>query len=430
MTSERLTRVLGVTAALLIGTAWMLPMAATIADDAASAPPPSVPPSLAAVFDDPLRSTTARGFEPTSRQDERPTLSDEQYRDLADFLRDTYSRPADTWPQPHIDPDAEFVELGRVSGEAVYPEDNPYSLAKATLGRMLFFDGRLSGSQQMACASCHVADLGWADGRSRSLGHGAMQLARNTPTLLNAGYSERLFWDGRAKSLEGLIAEVLQNADEMRTTPDEVTARLQQIEGYRKAFAEAFGDETITFRRVIEAMATHVRSVVSEPSSDFDRFLDGKRDALSDAAVRGLHLFRTDARCVNCHSGPLLTDGRFHNLGLTYFRRKYEDLGRYRVTQDVADVGRFKTPSLRNVSRTAPYMHVGFFDLEGVINIYNAGGVDFRIRPEFEGDPLLPRKSHHLIPLHLNDRDKQDLIAFLEALTERRRRDLIPDLPE
>lgn len=382
------------------------------------------------VLPDPLRTTTQTGFTPTSDRDERPMLKEHQYRSLAALLREVYSQPPTTWPAPHIDPDAEFTELGPVPGKGVFPEDNPYSAAKAELGRMLFFDGRLSGPQQMACASCHVADLGWADGRARSLGHGTVQLERNTPSLLNSGYSPTLFWDGRAKSLEALTAEVLQNTDEMHATPDEIVERLLRLKGYREAFAKAFGDEEITFERIIQAIATHVRTVVSEPSSDFDRFLAGKRDALSDEAVRGLHLFRTDARCVNCHNGPLLTDGRFHNLGLTYYGRKYEDLGRYRVTKDPQDVGRFKTPSLRNVARTAPYMHVGFFDLEGVINIYNAGGAEPRMREEFANDPLYPKKSHHLVPLHLNEQDKRDLLAFLHSLTERRRRDLAPDLPK
>ena len=397
-----------------------LALAAEAQEDAAAEP---------WVYGDPLESTTPTNFHPQNRRDLRPPRSEEDAAALAARLRAAYAEDPAAWPPAHVDEGVEAAELGPPE-PAAYPKANPHSEAKATLGRLLFFDGRLSGSGQMSCASCHTADLGWADGRARSLGHAANQLGRNTPSLLNSGLSPTHFWDGRAEDLETLIREVLSNGSEMKTTPEEAAARVAAVPGYAAYFAEAFGDAAVTADRLVDAIATHTRTVVSEPSSDFDRFLAGDHDRLSDAAVRGLHLFRTDARCFNCHHGPRLTDDKFHNLGLTYYGRLHEDLGRYRVTDDPADVGQFKTPGLRNVARTAPYMHNGFFDLEGLINVYNAVGADPKRPEKFADDPLWPTTDPLLRPLHLNERDRADLLAFLESLTERRRRDMQPDLPE
>ena len=380
-------------------------------------------------YGDPAESTSPTNFRPRDRHDLRPTRTDEAYDQIAATLRQAYAQPRDQWPAAHIAEGGTFAELGPVT-PAQYPEDNPHSEAKAQLGQMLFFDGRVSGSGQISCNSCHVAELGWADGRARSLGHGALQLQRNTPSLLNSGFADELFADGRSDSLEQLTVEVIHNRQEMRGSGEDLEKTLGQIEGYGPLFAAAFGDPQITIERVARAIATHVRGLVSEPSADLDRFLAGDADRLSDAAIRGLHLFRTEARCINCHNGPRLTDQKYHNLGLTYFGRKHEDRGRYLVTQDPEDVGKFKTPGLRNVARTAPYTHTGFFDLPGLINLYNAGGARPRPREHVKDDPLLPTTSELLVPLHLNEQDKADLLAFLEALTERRRRDLIPDLPK
>jgi cytochrome c peroxidase len=189
-----------------------------------------------------------------------------------------------------------------------------------------------------------------------------------------------------------------------------------------------FGDEAVTIERIARAIATFERTIVSRPSA-FDKFLKGEREALSDSAVRGLHLFRTDARCANCHMGPLLTDEKFHDLGLSYYGRKLQDLGRYEVTKDAKDVGKFRTPSLRNVTRHGPYMHNGLFDLDGVLRMYNAGMATLRRKEHQKDDPLFPTKSPLLKPLALNKRDLADLRAFLGALEEVRLRVRQPDLP-
>jgi cytochrome c peroxidase len=359
----------------------------------------------------------------------RAALRGAEYDKLAATLRVAYAKPPAEWPAPTLDPGVPHVELGVVP-PAPFPKENPFSKEKAELGKLMFFDPRVSGSGQIACASCHDPDLSWADGRTTSFGHGRTMLKRNSPTILNIGHTQSLFWDGRAASLEQQATEVVLNQDEMRNDAATVAARLTRVPAYPAMFRAAFGEDKISLERVAQAIATYERTIASRPNA-FDRFLRGKPDALSDAAVRGLHLFRTEARCLNCHNGPTLSDGRFHNENLTYYGRKFEDLGRYRVTKDPADVGRFKTPTLRNISRTGPYMHNGLFPhLEGVLRAYNAGMGTIRRKPEQKDDPLFPVKSPHLRSLGLNDHDLADLRAFLESLAEvglRVRPDLPPD---
>lgn len=354
----------------------------------------------------------------------RPLLSPAEYARLADELRGVYSAPAETWPPPHIDEGVAYVEIGLVS--ALPPEQR--TGPRVDLGKLLFFDPRLSGSGQISCASCHSPDLAWSDGQTVAFGHDRQAGKRNTPGLINVGMQSAFFWDGRAATLEEQAKGPIVSDIEMHAEPEKVLARIAALPGYREAFAAAFGGEEATLERVAEALAAFQRTIVSGRSR-FDAFLKGKPEALSDAAVRGLHLFRTEARCVNCHMGPTFSDGRFHNLGLTYYGRKFEDLGRYEVTRQAEDVGAFKTPTLRNVTRTAPYMHNGLFELPGVINMYIAGMPEIRPTAAQQSDPLFPRKSRHLQPLPLNTQDEADLTAFLESLEEPKLRVRPPALP-
>lgn len=375
--------------------------------------------------------TTPATLDDQGRAIDRPTLDPAAYQEVARQLRTIYSQPRKDWPSPHVEGDVDFVELGPVPA-AVFPDHNPYSEAKAELGKMLFFDPRLSGSRQMACASCHDPDLAWADGKTVSFGHHRTALKRNAPSLLNVAHTAPLFWDGRAPTLEAQALEVIENPDEMHAQMHQVLAHLQASPPYVQRFKDVFdlpADNSITPQHVAMALATFQRTLISTGRADFDRFTNGDPAKLSDAAVRGLHLFRTVARCVNCHHGPTLSDNQFHDLGLSYFGRKYEDLGRYRITQNPKDVGKFKTPSLRNVTRTAPYMHLGLFNLDGVINMYDAGMATLRRKPHEKDDPLFPTKSHLLRPLGLTKQDKADLIAFLESLEEPFRRIRPPELP-
>lgn len=371
--------------------------------------------------------TTAPSTGPSNRVQRRAELTEEQYEQLAKELRETYSKPADQWPKPHVDADVKFVEIGLLP-EVTFPEENPFTKEKAELGKQLFFDPRLSGSGQVSCASCHDPDLAWADGRTLSFGHDRQPGKRNAPTVMNAAHNHAQFWDGRAGTLESQAFFPVTTEVEMRSSPDVVAQRLNGVPEYKQAFKQVFGDENVTFSRVAQAIATFERTIVGGRSR-FDAFLKGNRNALSDSAVRGLHLFRTEARCVNCHHGPNFTDNQFHDLGLSFYGRDLQDLGRYEVTKDPKDVGKFKTPTVRNAARTQPLMHNGLFDLDGVLNMYNAGMATLRRKPEQKDDPLFPTKSHLLRPLGLNRQDLEDLKAFVEALNEPRQRVRPPQLP-
>jgi cytochrome c peroxidase len=359
----------------------------------------------------------------------RPVLDDDAYERLADELRAAYVKPPADWPKPQIDPEAKFAELGLLP-PVEHPNDNPFTKEKAELGKQLFFDPRLSGSKQIACASCHDPDLAWADGRTAAFGHDRQVGQRNTPSIMNAAYQSSQFWDGRVYSLESQARMPIVNEIEMHSSPDAIAAAVNDIAGYRAKFLEIFGVEEVDFDVIAKAIACFERTITSGERSDFDKFLKGDAKALSDSAVRGLHLFRTAARCINCHNGPNFSDGQFHNIGLTYYGRKFEDLGRYVVTKDSKDVGKFRTPGLRNVSRTGPLMHNGFFELDGVLNLYNAGGPKIEPKNDKERvDPKFPVKSPLIKPLGLNQRDLADLKAFLESLEVPKLRVRAPELP-
>lgn len=346
----------------------------------------------------------------------RPEPTAAQAAARAAELREAYVKAPKEWPRPTLDPGVEHREIGRVPA-VEHPKANPFSKEKAELGKALFFDGRLSGSRQMACASCHDPDLAWADGRTVAFGHDRKALKRNSPSVLNVAFQTSFFWDGRAKSLEDQALAVLDNPDEMRADKEGLGERLQKVKGYPEMFKAAFGDPAITTERVARAVACYERTLVSGRSR-FDAFLSGKANALTDSELRGLHLFRTDARCLNCHNGPTFSDGKFHDVGLSYYGREFEDLGRFRVTKEKGDVGAFRTPSLRNVGYTAPYMHNGLFPLDGVLRMYNAGMPTLQRKAHQKGDPNFPTKSPLLKPLGLNGSDLADLEAFLRALGE------------
>lgn len=380
---------------------------------------------------DPSAGAAVQAAQPTTRPavPKRPTLPDDQLKAAAKDLREAYAKPPAEWPAATVDEGVEFAEIGLLP-PVEHPERNPYTKEKAELGKQLFFDPRLSGSMQIACASCHDPDLAWADGRTAAFGHDRQIGTRNTPSIMNSAYATSMFWDGRVSSLESQARMPVVNEIEMHASPDAVAARVNQIAGYRQKFKEVFGVDEVTFDEIAKAIACFERTVVGGRSR-FDAFLKGNHDALSDSAVRGLHLFRTTARCINCHSGPNFSDNQFHNIGLTYYGRKFEDLGRYVATKKPEDVGKFRTPTLRNVSRTAPYMHNGFFELDGLLNLYNAGGPNVQPKDDAErADPMFPVKSHLIKPLGLNKQDLADLTAFIESLEEPKLRVRPPELPK
>lgn len=356
----------------------------------------------------------------------RPERTDAERAALSRELRAIYRRPASAWPPPQVDPGVTWQELGRLP-EVVHPDANPYTTAKATLGRTLFHDPRLSASGKMACVTCHEPLLGWADGRRVSEPHGDIP-GRNAPTILNVAFMPSFFWDGRAASLEEQAAQALTNPREMAADPDRVVKLIAESPGYLQLYTAAFPGKEPTFAGVVSAIACFERTVVGGRSR-FDAFLAGDPAVLTDAELIGLDIFRREARCLNCHHGPTFNDGKFHDLGLSFHGRSNEDLGRHAITKAPADKGRFRTPTLRNVTRTAPLMHTGMFELRGVLSMYNAGMVTLKRQAYEQDDPHFPMKSPLLKPLGLNRQDLADLAAFLHTLEEPKPPSHPPPLP-
>jgi cytochrome c peroxidase len=349
--------------------------------------------------------------------------------ELIEWLRTEYTKAPAEWPKPTLDEGVIHRELG-TPGPVPFPEGMEPTKEKRELGLSLFFDPRLSGSQQISCSRCHDPEKGWSDGRSLATGVFMEQLTRNTPGLQGVGHHQSLFWDGRAPTLEAQAVAVITNPKEMAGDPAVIVDRLiKQKEFYGPKFAAAFGDEDVTFDRIVQALAAFQRGLGTGRSA-FDRFLAGKHDDLSDSALAGLHLFRTQARCLNCHNGPEFTDHRFHNAGLTYYGRRFEDQGRYAVTRKPEDMGKFRTPSLRNVGNTGPWMHNGLFpSMRGILNLYNAGMPRPKPKDHQMNDSLFPETSPLLKPLDLTVEQRADLEAFLMSLDEPSMRVLTPPFP-
>jgi cytochrome c peroxidase len=331
-------------------------------------------------------------------------------------LRRVYALPTAQWPAPQVDPGVDWQELAVLPHPPPEPADNPGTPEKVALGKQLFEDRRLSRSGQIACASCHDRELGWGDGRSVAFGHDRQQGRRNAPSVAMAAYLQPLFWDGRAASLEEQALGPIQDPKEMAFSLPELERRLNGSDDYPQRFRQVFGTSHIRAGHIAQALAAYQRTLVPR-NNRLDRFLQGRRDLLNDQQLWGLHLFRTHARCMNCHSGPALTDNRFHNLGLHFYGRARQDLGRYEVTGDPADAGKFRTPSLRNVARTGPWMHYGGFnDLRGIVTLYNAGMPRPRPRPEQVNDPLFPQPDPLLQKLDLHRSELEAINAFLQTL--------------
>lgn len=353
-------------------------------------------------------------------------------KEAIEKLRKTYSSgDISQWEKPELDEEviADFQDIG-VLPKMIFPENNPYSEAKKELGKMLFFDPRLSKSKQISCASCHDPELAWGDGRTISYGHNRQTGKRNSPSLLNIGYHSVFFWDGRAASLENQALGPITDPVEMAATETISIKNIKKIKGYKPYFREAFGDEKITIERILKAIATYERTITSKKSK-FDSFIEGKSDIFTDEEVIGLHLFRTKARCINCHNTPLFSNQKFHNVGLSYYGRTFEDLGKYNITHKKEDVGKFKTPSLREIGRTAPYMHNGLMpNLEGIIEMYNAGMPRVKPKENQKNDSLFPITDPLLKKLNLTKKEQNALKAFLLTLSSSPRREILPKLPE
>ncbi len=308
------------------------------------------------------------------------------------------------------------VQEGRSLGlpPLLSPADNPITPQKVALGRKLFFDKRLSSNNTISCATCHDPAAGFADPHPVSFGTQGRLGKRNTPTVLNAAFIAPLMWDGKAATLEAQALLPFFAADELDLPPDEAATKLRR-QGYSAEFREVFGED-VTSRTMAMALAAYQRSL-SAGDSPFDRYLfRDQQDAIPAGARRGFDVFLS-AKCDGCHlamtrglhpfalNHVMFTDGKFHNLGVG-MDRDPQDAGRYDVTANEEDWGRFRTPTLRNIALTAPYFHDGSAaTLADVVEFYDKGG-----KPNRNLDPAMH-------PLRLTDQQKQDLVAFLQSLT-------------
>ena len=305
-----------------------------------------------------------------------------------------------------------FTEAYKRPSSIPFPTSNPYSAEKAALGKMLFFDPRLSKNRNMTCATCHNPSFGWEDATSTSVGAQNTHLGRHSPTILNVAWGQSFFWDGRAKTLEEQAKGPIESDVEMNLPISEAVNRLKKVKSYQEWFTKVFGSKGITAKNITKAIATFERTVVSG-QAPFDFWIDGDSSAISSQAKNGFELFNGKARCSTCHSGWNFTDNNFHDIGLNT-----PDEGLMKLTNNSKDAFAFKTPSLRNISQRAPYMHNGSLrTLQEVINHYVSGGLR-----RTSLSPLM-------MPIPLTPIEVEELKAFLLTLTGKDASVSLPILP-
>lgn len=294
-----------------------------------------------------------------------------------------------------------------------FPDHNPFTPAKAALGKKLYFDPRLSASSTQSCASCHNPALGWGDGLRVGVGHAMEQLRRRSPTLVNAAWGSIFMWDGRADSLESQALGPIQSRAEMDMPMDKLIPRLSSIRDYKPLFAAAFPNEGLSASTLTRAIATYERTIVSG-SSPFDAWVEGDEQAISDTAKRGFVVFNTTGGCASCHSGWNFTDDGFHDIGLPS-----QDVGRGQFLPSIVKMQHaFKTPTLREIAYRAPYMHDGtLVTLEEVVEHYSSGGIARQSRSEL------------VMPLALTSAQKDEIVQFLKSLSSTTTPPKLPTLP-
>lgn len=296
------------------------------------------------------------------------------------------------------------------------PPHNPANAAREALGLALFFDPLLSRTKLTSCATCHNPALGWSDGLPTAIGDQSAISRRKTPTILNVAFNPLQMWDGSRLSLEDQVFSPITSPLKMNLPADELVHRLSAIAGYRALFERAYPGEAIGVDTIAKAIASYERTILST-ESPFDRWRRGDPRALGEAARRGFALFTGKARCALCHQGFNFTDNGYHNIGLVD-RRPPPDEGRYALVKIEVLKGAFKTPTLRDVALTAPYMHDGrYATLEQVVDHYNRGG------------DRVDNLSPNIRPLGLDPQERRDLVEFLHALTGTALPVTLPSLP-
>lgn len=292
--------------------------------------------------------------------------------------------------------------------EVPWPADNPYSKKKEELGRLLYFDKRLSTDGTISCATCHIPEEGYADHHAQAIGIKGRIGKRNSPTVINSAYLTHLFWDGRVSSLEEQCKGPISNPNEMTLIENphwahqECHKKIMKIPGYKVLFKEVFGCDLCTLDDMAKAIATFERTVLSG-NSPYDRYRAGDKTALTQEQILGLKIFKKSG-CDNCHAGFNFTDGRFLNIGIGT-NSSDPDLGRYAITKNEKDWAAFKVPGLRDIDKSFPYMHDGSLQtLEDVVDYYDKGGI--------------PNKNLHPLirPLHLSEEEKKALVSFMHSL--------------
>ncbi len=337
--------------------------------------------------------------------------------------------------------------------EMPVPPDNKITPEKVELGKMLFFDPRLGGDASISCASCHDQAQGWAWSEDFSRGYPGTVHWRNSQTIVNSQFMQKQFWTGSASSGESQARSAARGGVAGNGESDLMEVRMALIPEYRSRFNDVFGDEWPLIRNAWRAIATFERTLIAD-NTPLDAYLKGDKSALSEEQLRGKKLFEGKANCIECHNGGLATDERYYNIGvptaarwdedgmaqITFRFEQYakgstekmyrtikDDAGFYYRSKNKWDKGKFRTPPLRYIAYTAPYMHNGaFYTLEEVVDFYNLGGID----EEGNTTSFPENKSELIKPLNLSDEEKEDLLAFLEAFSGDEIEIEKPELPD
>lgn len=302
--------------------------------------------------------------------------------------------------------EAPAVPLGL--GPAPVPADNPMTAEKIELGKMLYFDKRLSKDGTVACATCHDPTMAWAENRATSAGIHEQVGGRNSPTVINAAYLQVQFWDGRAASLEEQALGPIENPIEMGNTMENCRATIEKIAGYKELFQKAFGSPEVTDQRIAQAIATFERTVLSG-KSPYDRHVkENDEKALTEAQKRGMEVFMDRGQCATCHTPPIFSNSRYYNAGVDAAKPN-PDEGRKKVTGKDSDMGKFRVPALREIANTGPYLHDGSAaTLVEAVKLMASGGID---------NPNLSLSLKSIREAGLTEEDIQDLAEFLKALS-------------